>query len=376
MFKKKSPTACPWLNKINQNRKFEAARRSERRIWLWSEDQMHESLLKLKRGQHLTETEAMHVAKVLRDHPNDLKRIQQWYKLSVSTIKRIKGKFRLSKTDRSKEEKELRADWNLKDEIKEYIWSYICPPCEPRTIGKILKQVELKFGEKQSAYRVKQFVKREMNYRFKKGWSRPLKYAAKRTQIIKMLYWTELLNLMVDGKTLVNVDKSSFDRSAKNHYSWLPVGESCPVINDILTGKVTLILGTWNSGEWLAIIVVGKVDSLKFSVFLKLLILLFKNICQDGDLPIVVLDNARTHSSRFTKKVIKDSHFQTRFSAPYWPELAPVEQAFWMIKSKLRSLGGASKINFERPNGFEKIFQLLESIQDTSWIQAWARVIK
>ena len=39
-------------------------------------------------------------------------------------------------------------------------------------------------------------------------------------------------------------------------------------------------------------------------------------------------------------------------------------------------MGGASTINFERPNGFEKIFQLLESIQDTSWIQAWARVIK
>ena len=123
-------------------------------------------------------------------------------------------------------------------------------------------------------------------------------------------------------------------------------------------------------------IVVGKIDSLKFSVFLKLLGLLLKNICQDGDLPIVVLDNARTHSFRFTKKVIKDSHFQTRFSAPYWPKLVSVEQAFWMIKSKLRSLGGVSKINFERPNGFEKIFQLLESIQDTSWIQAWARVIK
>ena len=150
MFKKKSPTACPWLNNFNQNRKFEAARRSERRIWPWSEDQMQESLLKRKRGQYLTEAEAMHVAKILRDHPNDLKCIQQWYKLSVSTIWRIKCKFRLSKTDWSKEEKELRANWNLKDEIKEYIWSYICPPCEPRTIGKILKQVELKFGEKQS----------------------------------------------------------------------------------------------------------------------------------------------------------------------------------------------------------------------------------
>ena len=50
--------------------------------------------------------------------------------------------------------------------------------------------------------------------------------------------------------------------------------------------------------------------------------------------------------------------------------------SFLNDKIKTAEFGGASTINFERPNGFEKIFQLLESIQDTSWIQAWARIIK
>ena len=89
-------------------------------------------------------------------------------------------------------------------------------------------------------------------------------------------------------------------------------------------------------------IVAGTVDSIKFSVFLKLLELLFKNIYEDGDLPIVVLDNSRTYSSKLTKRILKDLLFQVRFSALYLPEVAPVEQAFWMIKSKLRSLGGKS----------------------------------
>ena len=246
----------------------------------------------------------------------------------------------------------------------------------PWTISKILKQIDLKFGEKHSAYRVKQFVKEEVNYRFNKGWSRPLKYAAKRTQLIKALHWTEILNLIADWKILVNVDKSSFDRSTKSQYSWLPVSERCPIVNDMWKRKVTLILSTWNSGEWLAMIVAGTVDSIKFSVFLKLLELLFKNIYEDGDLPIVVLDNSRTYSSKLTKRILKDLLFQVRFSALYLPEVAPVEQAFWMIKSKLRSLGGVSVINFKTPEGLEKIFQLLESIGDKSWIRAWVRVIK
>ena len=167
---------------------------------------MHESLLTRKRGQHLTEKESKHIARILRDYPNYLKHIQQWYKLSVSTIRRIKSNTKLEKTDSNEEEKGLEIHWDLSGEIKEYIKAYLCPSCGPKTISMIQKQIELNFGKKHSAHRVKQFVKEEMSYRFKKGWFRPLKYAAKRAQLIKALYWTEFLSMIVDGKIIVNVD--------------------------------------------------------------------------------------------------------------------------------------------------------------------------
>ena len=47
-----------------------------------------------------------------------------------------------------------------------------------------------------------------------------------------------------------------------------------------------------------------------------------------------------------------------------------------MIKSKLRSMGGTSAINLEKPEGLAKVFQLFESIGDSSWIRAWIKVIK
>ena len=53
--------------------------------------------------------------------------------------------------------------------------------------------------------------------------------------------------MALNGKTLINVDESSFDRSTRNNYSWLPKGEDNPIVNDRVSGKATLILATWNT---------------------------------------------------------------------------------------------------------------------------------
>ena len=117
---------------------------------------------------------------------------------------------------------------------------------------------------------------------------------------------------------VINVDESSFDRSIKNQYSWLPIGESATIINDRVIGKASLILGVWSSSEWLAVVMVGTVDSAKFCIFLKLLELVIKSTyCELGEFPIVVMDNARTHSSKITQSIMKDLIYQVKFSAPY-----------------------------------------------------------
>ena len=121
----------------------------------------------------------------------------------------------------------------------------------------------------------------------------------------------------MNGRVIINVDESSFDRSVKNQYSWLPKGEDAPILNNV-KGKVTFILGSWSTGEWFSVVIVGTVDSLKFCVFLKLLENIFnKSTAKIEDFPKVVHDNARTHSSKLTKRVIELEPYGVRFSAPY-----------------------------------------------------------
>ena len=71
-----------------------------------------------------------------------------------------------------------------------------------------------------------------------------------------------------------------------------------------------------------------------------------ENSSEFENIPTVVLDNARTHSSNLTKKVIKHLSYEVRFTTPYCPEFATVKQKFGKIKLKLRSLGGTTIINF------------------------------
>ena len=73
---------------------------------------------------------------------------------------------------------------------------------------------------------------------------------------------------------------------------------------------------------------------------------------------------------------MKDLIYQVKFSEPYWPEVAHIEQTFRVIKSKLRSIGGISIINFEKEEEIKKIFRWLNSICNHSLVKAWIEAIK
>ena len=215
---------------------------------------------------------------------------------------------------------------------------FVKPPTTPVTIKKIQVKILEETEEHYNISVLKYYLRNVLNYRYKKGSSRPLKYQEYRTQLAKSLFWSELLQMILNGETLINVDESSFDRSIRNNYSWLPKGEDNPIGNDRVWGKSTLILATWNTWEWFGAIIVGTVDSEKFCIFMKLLELIVKVLhSDDAEKPTVLIDNARTHTSKAARRIIHNLSYKTRYLAPYCPEIAPVEQAFGLIKSKLRA---------------------------------------
>ena len=265
----------------------------------------------------------------------------------------------------------------LSEKAQRVIQDYLSPPSDPKTISMVVKQLETELKEVYRKQKIKSFVQKKMKFSYKKGSSRPPRYATRRIQLVKFLYWTELLDLIAKSKIIINVDESSFDRSIKREYSWLPIGRSFPIINDKIKGRGWLILAIWSTREWLSMVVPETIESKKFWLFIKILELVVCRYYQNCDkFPTIILDNTRTHSLKLTKRIIKGLPFSVRFLAPYCPEVAPVEKAFGIIKSKMRAIGGSKLIHFDKPDGIELIFELIASISQCSWKQTWIEIIK
>ena len=338
---------------------------------------MNESLLMRKKGQHLSDAQVFHIIKQLDSFPKSVKLLQKMYKLSQATMRRIINFKNKNKQFEDIPLSRFQEKKRISKEAKLTTRSYLLPPCEPKSIPIIKKYIEAELGESYQISELRNFIKKEMKYSYKKGNSRPPIYKENRTQLKKALFCIELLSLIACGGVVINWDESSFDRSIKQQYSWLPVGQSCQIINDRLKGRASLILATWNTGEWFSVIFMSTINSDKFWFFLTLLSgIISRRFTNFKKPPVVIIDNASTHKSGITQKIIDSLDLQVKFNAAYWPEIAPVERIFGMMKSKMRRLGGSMTIDFSKRKDAEQIFMLINSIGESSLIKAWREVIR
>ena len=93
-------------------------------------------------------------------------------------------------------------------------------------------------------------------------------------------------------------------------------------------------------------------------------------------MPVIILDNARVHTSNYTKKVMNDLKLKIKPLPPYCPEVAPVEHIFRAVKEKLRSRSPAQIIDFYKRSGIEKIKDCLVSIEKRTIQGAWTEIIR
>ena len=127
---------------------------------------------------------------------------------------------------------------------------HICSSLRTKKHSNHQKVYRIRIEEIQSPREIRNYVKCQMMYFYKKRNSRPPDYSEKRCQLAKVLYCAELLSLNDKVGVVINYDESSFDCSIKKYYSWLPIGQSWHIINDQLKGQASLILIIWNAGEW------------------------------------------------------------------------------------------------------------------------------
>ena len=100
-----------------------------------------------------------------------------------------------------------------------------------------------------------------------------------------------------------------------------------------LEGSASLLFAIGSNSQWFAVMNPGTVNSMVFSVFMKLL----EKILDETEViertsPMVIIDNAKIHTSRFTKAVIKCLKLDVKPLPLYCPEVAPMELVLGRLK--------------------------------------------
>ena len=244
---------------------------------------------------------------------------------------------------------------------KEYISKIVKPPTSSETIRSIQDRIKHDLGEQVKPNWIKQFMKSGIRYSYKRGSNRNLRAQDPDSIYMKAIFSWNLFNDIRDGNLIINIDESSFSRSVKSNYFWLPINKSSGIVNVDAQGRTTMIWGLLSSGDRIWLMVDDTVNSQDFWVFLYILKIFLDSNYQNLWAKItLLLDNASIHLTNEVKRVATKYGIRILGLPPYWLHLAPVEFVFGLVKGSIKNSSKNQGIDFSRSSGKRAIINGLE----------------
>ena len=191
-----------------------------------------------------------------------------------------------------------------------------------------------------------------------------------------MFSWS-LFNELCGGVLLANVDESSFSRSVKSNYSWLPANRGSGIVNVNANGRTSMLCALLSNGSWIWQLVDETVTAQDFGLFLFLLSTYIKsNFPAFEERTTLVLDNASIHLTHSTKNIATKYGMKILGLPPYWPHLAPVEFVFGLVKGHIKNSDQNKSIDYSKRSGKRVIAAGLQYVTKDKALKMWRKTIR
>ena len=225
---------------------------------------------------------------------------------------------------------------------------------------------------------IKNFIKTELKYSYKKGSKRPVACTKEDLIYMQSIFSWRVVKDLHEGKLLVNIDESSYGRSIKRDYSWLPVGVSNPILNINWAGRASIVFGLISTGSWLWMGVDETVKSLEYCIFIMILNAYLQglNLKWEASSTKLLVDNASIHISSESVNVWTYYGFEINSLPPYSPNLAPVEMVFGLSKKLISKKYTKKKINFENRSGKLAIMNSFAGLDTKLCLKLWGEIVR
>ena len=220
-------------------------------------------------------------------------------------------------------------------------------------------------------------MKKELRNAFERGSSRLLASSKRESTYLQSMFSSWMLIAIHHKEFIVNVDGSSFSRSVKNNYSWLPKGKSIPNLNIICKGSTNILLALSIDGRCFWMILSESSTHFTFCIFLFLLQNYVRFIWGKVKFPIkVMLENASIHLTSQTMKIAQYLKMELNYLPQYWPHLAPIELIFGALKKRITVIKLGETIDFAKPSGKRFIIECLSQNGRDKCKNLWIHFIK
>ena len=183
--------------------------------------------------------------------------------------------------------------------------------------------------------------------------------------------------MILEEKTIINVNEASYSRLVKQNYSWLPRGLEGAIINSKWVGSTSVIFALLSHGQWLWMISNNSTNSNRFARFL-LIQQKFIILCLGEDLNnvTIILDNDLIHLSNTTKREPKFLDLHLSFLLLYSPAFSPTEWVFGVPKKMILTLKEHKWVNFSKPSGKKVLIRWMKTIDKDLGQALWLQFIR
>ena len=170
------------------------------------------------------------------------------------------------------------------------------------------------------------------------SWKSVSRRALEWNDILQAAFMNHIADIAINPDTLMFIDEAARNRHTSGRSKgWASTGDRCIQHRFFVRGQRFSILPVLTiDGIITHDIIPGSVTADRFLQFLQELVIPLTNP-YPGPRSILILDNCNIHHSEKVRALIEDEAMcKLIFLPPYSPDLNPIEQAFFSIKSYLR----------------------------------------
>ena len=315
-----------------------------------------------KINSKLTESQIKHILMEYESNSLSPTEISKRYEISLTTVYKVIKEKEYYLHGRKKKAI-LTLDEDTKNKVCSLISKFNWTSKVPYTTNEMVEYIRSESGIELKQHKVRQLMKENCNLRYKRVWSRPQRMNWDKVNQARIYYSTALAKNLNPQTALCNIDECWINRNTRTNYSWGLKNASIEWKNAIFEGSVNCIMAVFSNGAWMASLVTWTIDS---TLFYQFLIVLWNwieksDVFLDKDI-MMILDNWSSHRSNLVKGFMTKSRYKMCFLPPYSPHLAPVEEIFRTLKSRINKKLRNRAIKLSKNEGLDELMTVFQSI--------------